>query len=329
MTPHERALVTEIDDSPTSQLHRDLSWPRAIKLGLVGLASDVRDGRSGRHGDRPDAAGRRGRSVRRLSPRLRRPIFVVGAPRSGTTFLGGCIGNLPTVSYHFEPRLTKAAARCVYDGSWSQAKAGRVFRANYAALLLANGDGGLRFAEKNPENCFIVPFLFRAFPDAVFIHIVRDGRDAAVSHAEKPWLAASSAGSGRRGRGGTAWGPEPRFWVEPERHEEFRTVSDIERSAWCWRRFTEGAFAGLATLPPDRLLRITYEAMVDDPMTFAETLGGFLEVPAGADREPLRRALGQASQSSVGRWREALSEVDVAAVDRQCGPMLAELGYRT
>lgn len=319
--------MTGANDDRLKPPHGKLSWLRAAQLGLVGVASDVRDRRSGRHGDRPEAAARRGRSAQRLDPRVRRPIFIVGAPRSGTTFLGGCIGRLPTVSYHFEPRLTKAAARCVYDGTWSERKAARVFRVNYGALLLAGGDGGLRFAEKNPENCFIVPFLFRTFPDAAFVHIVRDGRDAAVSHAEKPWLAAKSAGSGQRGRGGTAWGPEPRFWVESDRHDEFRTVSDIERSAWCWRRFTEAAFAGLATLPGDRLLRISYETMVDDPDTFAETLGDFLEVPAGTDREPLRSALGQASRSSVGRWREALSAHDADAVDRQCGALLAELGY--
>lgn len=315
------------DGAAAGQPHRKLSWLRTAQLGLVGVASDVRDRRSGRHGERPDAAARGGRSAGRINPRVRRPIFIVGAPRSGTTFLGGCIGRLPTVSYHFEPRLTKAAARCVYDGSWSAAKAARVFRANYGALLLAGGDGGLRFAEKNPENCFIVPFLFRTFPDALFVHIVRDGRDAAVSHAEKPWLAAKSAASGKRGRGGTAWGPQPRFWVEDDRHDEFRTVSDIERSAWAWRRFTEAAFAGLATLPADRLLRVSYEDMVDDPTSFAETLGEFLDVPAGADRQPLRSALSEASRSSVGRWREALSSHDADAVDRQCGALLAELGY--
>jgi len=319
--------MTETEGGRPDQPHRDLSWLRVAKLGLVGVATDVRDRRSGRHGDRAEAAARRGRSAQRRGPRVRRPIFIVGAPRSGTTFLGGCIGRLPTVSYHFEPRLTKAAARCVYDGSWSEGKAARVFRANYGALLLAGGDGGLRFAEKNPENCFIVPFLFRTFPDAVFVHIVRDGRDAAVSHAEKPWLAAKSADSGQRGRGGTAWGPEPRFWVEPDRHDEFRTVSDIERSAWCWRRFTEAAFAGLATLPSDRLLRIRYEEMVAAPAAFAETLGDFLDVPAGDEREPLRGALGKASQSSVGRWRKALPAHDADAVDRQCGALLAELGY--
>ncbi len=311
----------------SAPVHPDLSWPRVLKLGLVGVASDIRD----RRRDRDPAGSLQPASRvplrRRWVPRVQRPIFILGAPRSGTTFLGRCIGRLPEVSYHFEPRLTKAAARCVYDGSWSEAKAARVFRATYSALLVAGGHGGRRFAEKNPENCFIVAFLFRAFPDAHFVQIIRDGRDATVSHAEKPWLAAASAGTGRRGRGGAAWGPHARFWVEPERREEFRTVSDLERSAWCWRRFTEAALAGLADLPADRVLQIRYEEMTRRPSRAGELIADFLDVPAGAQRSALEEGLATASTSSVGRWRARLTAPEAAQVSAMCGPLLAELGY--
>ena len=36
-----------------------------------------------------------------------------------------------------------------------------------------------------------------------------------------------------------AYGAEPRFWVEPERREEFSQVSDARRCAWAWRRYVE------------------------------------------------------------------------------------------
>ncbi len=316
--------MTATGNRRSAPRHVELTWSQVARLGLVGLASDVRD----RRRDGPVGGPRVAVPLRRrLDPRVRAPIFVIGAPRSGTTFLGRCVGRLPEVSYHFEPRLTKAAARCVYDGSWSAQRAARVFRGFYGALLIAGGDGGLRFAEKNPENCFIVPFLFRTFPAAQFVHIVRDGRDATVSHAQKPWLKAESAASGQRGRGGAAWGPQPRFWVEPDRHEEFRSVSDLERSAWCWRRFTEAAFVGLSTLPADRLLRVRYESMVRDPRATAVSLGEFLGQPAGAGQDALRTALDEASPSSVGRWRPALDEHEAELVARQCGSLLNELGY--
>src|SRR6266567_9428280 len=172
----------------------DMTWLRMLRLGAIGLASDFRDRR------REPALLKRP-SAHALDPRLHRPIFIIGAPRSGTTFLGSCLGRMPEVSYHFEPRLTKAAARCVYDGSWTERRCAAVFRGFYSAMLLAGLHGGRRFAEKNPENSFVVPFLAEAMPDAQFVHIIRDGRDAAVSHAEQPWLNAKSAGTGQRGRG--------------------------------------------------------------------------------------------------------------------------------
>jgi hypothetical protein len=316
--------VTTVDRRPDAQpappARLELTPWRLTVLTARGLVSDRRERRrerSGRPRRRPTAAV--------LDPRLRAPVFVLGAPRSGTTFLGSCIGALPEVSYHFEPRVTKAAARQVHEGTWSERRAARVFRTSYRLLLLAAGDGGRRFVEKNPENCFVVPFLVRTFPDARFVQIVRDGRDVAVSHAEKPWLSAASAGSGKRGRGGQAWGPWARWWVEPERAAEFETASDLTRTAWSWRRFTSAAREALAQLPADRVLTVRYEGLVSDPESAARTLGAFF----GHDEPPasLRAALARADNGSVGRWREALSPEGLADVEKEAGPLLHELGY--
>lgn len=296
-----------------------LGWRQLVKLGALGLYSDVRDRRR-------DPALRKRPTARALDPRLHRPVFIIGAPRSGTTFLGTCIGRLPEVSYHFEPRLTKAAARCVYDRSWSERRGSAVFRLSYSTLLLAGLHGGRRFSDKNPENSFLVPFLAETMPDAQFVHILRDGRDAAVSHAEQPWLQAASAGKNRHGRGGALWGPAARWWVEPDRREEFARVPDIVRSAWCWRRFTEAALDGLATLSPGRWVEMRYESVVTEPMAAADLLGEFLGTsPAGLDE--LRAGLARARPDSVGRWRKVLGEGQVADVEQEIGPLLAKLGY--
>jgi len=233
---------------------------------------------------------------------------------------------VPSLSYHFEPRLTKAAARYVYDNSWSPSQARRVFRWFYGVLLLANGHGGLRFAEKNPENCFLVSFLAHAFPDALFVHIVRDGRDAAVSHAKKPWLQAGSAQGELHGRGGTKWGPAPRFWVETDRRQEFAAASDLQRTAWAWQRFTQAAVDGLNDLPTDRWVRVRYEHVVTDPDAAAKALGEFLGFTP-TDLHHLRAALRGAVQSSLGRWRADLRPPEILAVSRECGPLLDQLGY--
>lgn len=299
--------------------HPGVRWRRLAMLGLVGVAAD--------HRERRRLVGRNPlpRSWRRLVPDLRRPVFIIGAPRTGTTFLGSRIGRLSEFSYHFEPRLTKAAVALIHDGTWSNAGAARVFKANYRLLQGAALQGGSRFAEKNPENCFVVPFLGAAFPTATFVHIVRDGRDAAVSLAAKPWLAAGSAGSGLRGRGDQEWGPYPRFWVEPERRTEFRAVSDLERAAWCWRRFTNAALEGLGTLPDERVLQVRYEEVVTAPEVAAEQLADFLLVDR-AGRDQLRAAMSAADPASIGRWRR-LDAGQLAAVTGQTGPVLRRLGY--
>src|ERR1700722_10500191 len=296
-----------------------LAWPRLLKLGATGLAVDFRD----RH---RDPALRKRPSAHALDPRLHQPIFIIGSPRSGTTFLGACIGRMPEVSYHFEPRLTKAVAGRVYDGSWSERRSRRLFRTSYSTLLLAALHGGRRFAEKTPENSFLVPFLATAFPDAQFVHIIRDGRDAAVSHAEKPWLTAAAGGAGRRGPAGEPRGPYPRWWVEPDRGEEFMAVPDIVRAGWAWRRFTEAALEGLSTLAPERVIEVRYESVVSDPMATAQSLGEFLGASA-AGQEGLRAGLANASKTSVGRWRKMLGEQEIADVEQEIGPMLTRLGY--
>jgi hypothetical protein len=296
-----------------------LGWRQMLPLGVLGLVSDIRD----RH---RYPAQRKRPSVRALDPRLHRPVFIVGAPRSGTTFLGSCLARLPEVSYHAEPRLTKAAAQHVYEGAWSERYGAAVFRISYRALLLATLEGGRRFAEKNPENSFLVPFLAAALPSAQFVHIVRDGRDAAVSHAEQPWLAAASAGSGRVGHARQAFGPYARWWVEDNRREEFAAVSDIVRTAWCWRRFTEAALDGLATLPSERVTEVRYEDVVTEPMTAAKALADFLGTsPAGL--EALRGGLAKARPDSVGRWRKALNGDQIIEVEREIQPLLGRLGY--
>ncbi|WP_036479501.1 sulfotransferase [Myxosarcina sp. GI1] len=262
-----------------------------------------------------------------LKPNLRQPIFIVGSPRSGTTFLGSCIAELPEISYHLEPVATKAAARYVYENKWNSIKAKWFYRTVYAWLMRLHFDGDLQFAEKTPRNCFLIDFLYRTFPDAKFIHIIRDGRDAALSHSKKPWLQAASAKSGKRETAGYLHGPYARFWIEAERKHEFEETSDIHRCIWTWRCHIEAILAQTANLPDSQYYELRYEALVNKPKEEAERLLNFLNIVDSDSRNLLYQEFARANTNSLGRWQQELSPQQLEQIEMEAGSILQKLGY--
>lgn len=283
------------------------------------------------------AAARRPLTLKRVAaslwPGIRRPLFVLGAPRSGTSFLGDALGGLACFSYHYEPPLTKAAARYVFCGLWGGRRARLTYRLTYRWLLGRHLAGDLRFAEKTPQNCFVVDFLAATFPDAQFVHIVRDGRDAALSYRDKPWLRADAAASGRREAGGYRHGPFARFWVEPERQGEFESTTDLHRCIWAWRRHVEAARGAGARLPRERFLEVRYEALCRDAPGECARLVRFLGLDGDLSRRfdgALLERLAAASPRSVGRHRAEwprLAAAERALVEGEAAALLGALGY--
>ncbi|MGH2996143.1 MAG: sulfotransferase family protein, partial [Gaiellaceae bacterium] len=141
----------------------------------------------------------------RLDDRL---VFVVGSPRSGTTFLGRSLGSLPGFIDLGEVAPHKAAVP-VLAGLPPEEAAARMRRVLTVTRLLGLV-GRLRSVEQTPETAFVLEAARRAFPEARFVHALRDGRDVVCSLLERGWLRA-----GRRGADDTGhrFGPEARFWV--------------------------------------------------------------------------------------------------------------------
>lgn len=260
-------------------------------------------------------------------PNLKAPLFIIGSPRSGTTFLGSCIAALPEISYHFEPVATKAAARYIHTQAWNFAKGKRFYQLVYGWLMGLHRDGDLRFADKTPRNCFLVDFLHWAFPDAQFIHIIRDGRDAALSHSKKPWMQATQAQSTQHEPGGYRFGPYARFWVEPQRVAQFETTSDIHRCIWAWRRHTESALRAVANLPEQQYHELRYEQLVTNPTVEAHRLLDFLNITKGASRQRFHGAIQKARPDSVGLWKKELAMEQIQTIDHEAGALLRTLNY--
>lgn len=304
---------------------RPIRWRDFPSLARRTFVADRRTYARGRGTRRPLSGGR---VLRSLAPDLGEPIFIVGAPRSGTTFLGACLARVPGISYHFEPVATKAAARYVYESRWSAARARLFYRAVYSWLMRVHLDGDLRFAEKTPQNCFVVPFLNAAFPGARFVHIIRDGRDAALSYTKKPWLSKQSASSPPRYEpGGYRHGPYARFWVEPERVREFETTGDLHRCVWAWRRFTESVLKAASDLPADRYHEVRYEDWIHAPAREGRRLLDFLEIKDPASRKALETAVAEGRTDSIGRWKAELTDGGLREIEDEAGGLLRRLGY--
>lgn len=300
--------------------HRPLRWWRMPLLAAKTIAADLRYS----PGHRRSWSLRRGRAS--VRPALGDMVFLVGAPRSGTTFLGRALAPVPEFSYHFEPILTKAAAPYVYAGLWDPERAAAFYHRTYRWLARFRLDGDLRQVDKTPRNAMIIGFLSEAFPDARFVHIIRDGRDAAASWSRRPWLDPIGAELGRHEPGGYRHGPFARFWVEPDRVAEFETTTTAHRCAWGWRRHVTAAREAGSRLPAGRYLEVRYEALVADPRTTGTAILDFLAVPAES-RDAALEVFGEARDDRHGQWQTQFEPHDLDLVRREIGDLLTDLGY--
>jgi hypothetical protein len=260
-----------------------------------------------------------GRSAVRIARRRRglgteeRLVFVVGSPRSGTTITASLLGSLPGFVDLDEVQPWKAAIPGLMGHPEADvARRLRTILERVRRLALA---GGLRGVEQTPETSFVLGAALRAYPEAVAVHVVRDGRDVVTSLLERGWLSVERTGSDDAR---LAFGAHPRFWVEPERRDEFAHVSDATRAAWAWRRYVTAA--GTA---PGRTVEVRYEQLVADPAGAAGPVAAALGVDAVLVAERFARV----HDRSAGRWQRDLAADQLADVEREAGAALVALGY--
>jgi hypothetical protein len=260
----------------------------------------------------------RARGLHALGERLRgsedRLVFVVGSPRSGTTFLAGALGAQPGFVDLSEVTPHKAAIpELTLLPEPEAARRIRVVLERVRGLALVRGWRGV---EQTPETAFVLAPALAAYPQGRAVHLVRDGRDVVCSLLERGWLRAGNAG-GDDAR--LAYGAGARFWVESERAAEFEAASDATRAAWAWRTYVTAA---RSVIDP-RVLELRYESIAADP----ESAAGAVAEHLGVDPAPLGQTLGRFHDNSIGRHVRELTGEQLTDVEREAGAVLAELGY--
>ncbi len=270
------------------------------------------------------------------------PVFVLGSVRSGTTLLyhmilsAGGFAVYRTESHVMnllEPRfgnLSVLRNREKLMDAWLESK---LFRASgldaeqirkkmlaecrnggdFLRIVMgeiAHNQGVERWADCTPEHLLYLRRIKQTIPDALIIHIIRDGRDVALSLEKQKWIRPLSWDHSRPlFAGGVYW-----EWMVRKGREQGRKLG--------------GDY-----------YEVRFENLIADPRGTLARLGEFIDHDLDYDRI-LRNGIGSVTEPNssfgknaseefnpVGRWKRALTPEDLARLEEMIGDTLQELGY--
>jgi LPS sulfotransferase NodH len=274
----------------------------------------------------------------------KRPVFVLGSPRSGTTLLYHMIlsaGNFAvyrTESNVFNllgPRFgdlsvrrNREALMKVWLGSKLFTRSGLDARTIEKKVLeecrntgdflrivmqeIANKQGVERWADCTPDHLLYLREIRKEMPEALVIHILRDGRDVALSL-------------------------DKQRWIRPFPWDKSKSVL-VSGLYWQWI-VNRGREYG-RTLGAD-YMEIHFEDLIQNPRPVLAQLGQFIDHDLDYDR--IRKVgIGSVSDPNtsfqpesggqdfnpVERWRKSLSANQLAACENLVGETLVSLGYK-
>jgi len=271
------------------------------------------------------------------------PVFVVGSSRSGTTLLFSFLLASGEFPLYEEGETHLAECRRKYGDPRRDANFRRFLndwfrslqfrrsgldatefateawqnRQSYEEVMglfmnrMARLEEKPRWAEKTPANVFHMERLAAAFPEARFVHVVRDGRDVALSIRRLGWTGTQSG----------------------------RPIKQLICAAKNWERAVVAARASGRHLG-DRYLEVRYEELVATPEPVLARVREFTgaEIPesaadsagVGALREGFSafdEKMSGLSTRGLYRWKSALKPDERVALSATIGSTLRELGY--
>jgi Sulfotransferase family len=249
---------------------------------------------------------------------VQQPVFVIGAPHSGTDLIGRVLKAAPgfhltigqpsvlRVVYAFARRpsmhhgRTEAASRVLRDAfaqAWQVTASSclECARDCRTAAGLGTGDVGPcveqrgleRFGDASPELIYCAEGLTDAFVGAQIIQVVRDGRDVVAAMLADPgvmaWFRPSFNNTDTEF-------PNPFFGIESsEDQDQWAALSPAAKCALRWRWCVHLAARLRQELPTDHLKTVRYEQLLKQPKTVIADLSDFAGVKLSHTLIPARK----------------------------------------
>ena len=251
---------------------------------------------------RPRVNARRQLSPRRPSAGARpRLLLVVGSGRSGTTWLHTMVCSHPGIggTEQGETSIFRLMQPIWTEGPPDPHLLAALRRFSDETLIDALSAPDVQFVcEKTPAHVWSLPFIRQLYPEARFLHIVRDGRDVAIS------LQAMDHG-----------------------------IDDLATAGRQWAAAVTAVETGL-TGAESQVRTVRYEQLAADPVSEVRGIWEWLGLSRDgrADEVLAQRTKVQvtpiASRRAPGsqRWRD-LADADLDALVHACGPTLQRWGY--
>lgn len=171
----------------------------------------------------------------------------------------------------------------------------------------------MRWASYGPDNAFYIADIHREIPDALFVHIIRDGRDVAFGLSKKDWIPS------------LPWDRNKRFlvmgafwkWMVTKGRVNGREIAS---------NYTEIHFEDLVLRPRETLARLS--AFLGQELNYERIQQSAVGTVARPNSSHQSESPANGF-SPASRWKQQVSPADVSSFEALYGDLLEELGYET
>jgi hypothetical protein len=267
-------------------------------------------------------------------------VFLVGCPRSGTTWLQLLLAQHGQVATARETHLFNGYLRHV-DASWNayQSQPERVglhtlmsedeyydllslFARGVMDKIARSNPAATVVLEKTPSHVKYVPLILKILPDAHFIHIVRDPRSvvssltAASRSWGASWASADVLSNARLWRNSVTRGREIRQLTDRVREVRYEDLRGNDGAG-----VLDGLFAWL-DLPSDR----AFAARALEACEITRLRDGSGDIRGFESIKPRDSSFFRSGTTEA--WKQDLSEHDIRVIEYAAGELIQEYGYR-